>query len=104
VHEEAAFLIRPTAYSSKFTIEYWESANQNTLAVTLIENKTALDNIDDILNVPGIDFVFFGGRDYSMSCGYSHVNNPATNSAREILMKKCEKYNVPLAHFLFSPI
>jgi len=38
-----------------------------------------------------------------MSCGYSHVNNPATNSAREILMKKCEKYNVPLAHFLFSP-
>ena len=49
-----------------------------------IENHLhyALDNIDDILNVPGIDFVFFGRRDFSMSCGYSHVKNPATNSAR----------------------
>ena len=102
-HRGSCFLTRPTAYSSRFTLNYWESANQNTLVVPLIENQTAIDNIDDILNVPGIDFIFFGGRDYSMSCGYSQVNNPATNSAREILMKKCEKYGVPLAHFLYSP-
>jgi 4-hydroxy-2-oxoheptanedioate aldolase len=102
-HRGSCFLTRPTGYSSKFTPDYWEAANNNTMVIPLIENQTAVDNIDGILNVSGIDFIFFGGRDYSMSCGFTEVNNPATNSAREILMKKSEEYNIPLAHFLYSP-
>jgi 4-hydroxy-2-oxoheptanedioate aldolase len=102
-HRGSCFLTRPTGYSSKFTPDYWELSNENTLVVPLIENQTALDNIDEILQVQGVDFVFFGGRDYSMSCGFAQVNNPITNSAREHLLKKCKIYKTPLAQFLYSP-
>lgn len=102
-HRGSCFLTRPTGYSSKFTPDYWESANENTLVVPLIEDQIAVNNIEDILQVQGIDFVFFGGRDYSMSCGFAQVNNPVTNSAREQLMEKCREYNTPLAQFLYSP-
>lgn len=102
-HRGACFLTRPTGYSSKFKPDYWEKANENTLVVPLIENQKSVDNIEEILSVEGVDFVFFGGRDYSMSCGFAQVNNPQTKSARELLMRKCEEHDVPLAHFLYAP-
>lgn len=102
-HRGSCFLTRPTGYSAKFTPDYWDSANENILVVPLIEDQIGLDNIDEILSVPGIDFIFFGGRDYSMSCGFSQVNNPVTNNARDLLIKKCNEYNVPMANFLYSP-
>ncbi len=102
-HRGACFLTRPTGYSSKFTPDYWEKANEHILVVPLIENQKSVDNIEGILGVKGVDFVFFGGRDYSMSCGFAQVNNPKTQGARELLMKKCDEYDVPLANFLYAP-
>jgi 2-keto-3-deoxy-L-rhamnonate aldolase RhmA len=99
-HRGACFLTRPTGYSSKFTPDYGEKATENILVVPLIENQKSVDNIEGIL---GVDFVFFGGRDYSMSCGFAQANNPKTQSARELLMEKCDEYDVPLAHFLYAP-
>ena len=102
-HRGSCFLTRPTGYSSKFTPDYWESANMNTMVIPLIEDQTGLDNLDEILSVPGIDFIFFGGRDYSMSCGFAQVNNPVTNTAREQIIRKCDEHGVPMANFLYSP-
>ena len=102
-HRGSCFLTRPTGYSSKFTPDYWESANRNTMVIPLIENQKGLDNIEDILSVPGIDFIFFGGRDYSMSCGFAQVDNPVTKAARERLIEKCNEHGVPMANFLYSP-
>jgi 4-hydroxy-2-oxoheptanedioate aldolase len=102
-HRGACFLTRPTGYSSKFIPDYWERANENILVVLLIENQKSVDNIEGILSVEGVDLVFFGGRDYSMSCGFAQVNNPKTQNARELLMEKCDQYDVPLAHFLYAP-
>ena len=42
-----------------------------TVAAFMIEKKEALDNIDDICSVPGVDMVQFGAYDYSMSCGFN---------------------------------
>ena len=38
-----------------------------------------------------------------MSCGYAKVNNPTTIAARELLIQKCDEYNIPMANFLYSP-
>ena len=35
----------------------------------MIEKKEAVENLEEILSVPGIDMVVFGGNDYSMSLG-----------------------------------
>lgn len=102
-HRGSCFLTRPTGYSSKFTPDYWENANDSIIVAPLLENQEAVDNVEDILKVPGVDFIFFGGRDYSMSCGLAEVNNPTTKSARKHLIEKCSQHGVPMANFLYSP-
>jgi 4-hydroxy-2-oxoheptanedioate aldolase len=42
---------------------YLKSANDITLAIAMIETRQALDLLDDILAVPGIDGVFVGPSD-----------------------------------------
>lgn len=49
-------------------LEFAEMARQ-TVAVFMIEKKEAMDNIDEICSVPGVDMVQFGPYDYGMSCG-----------------------------------
>ena len=47
--------------------EYVPSANADTLALAMIETREAYDALDDILDVPGIDGVFMGPADFSVS-------------------------------------
>lgn len=97
------YLTRVTGYTALYTEEYWAEANRSTVVVPLIENREAVENLDAILDVEGIDFAFFGPRDYSMSLGHSTVQNSDTLTARERVEKLCEEKSVPLARFLYPP-
>ena len=44
-------------------------ATQDGVVALMIEKKSAVDNLEEILSVPGIDMVQFGGGDYSMNIG-----------------------------------
>ena len=48
---------------------YPEEANNLTLVGVIIESVTAFDNLDSILNVEGLDIVYFGAYDLSISLG-----------------------------------
>lgn len=50
--------------------EYFAQANRETLVAIMIEELTALQNLDEILSVPGLDLCFIGPGDLSMSMGY----------------------------------
>jgi len=54
--------------------EYIAEANAETLVCVQIEDAEALDNVDDILAVEGIDVFFIGPSDLSQSMG--HPGNP----------------------------
>ena len=45
-------------------------ANAETMVIPLIENMQASENIDAILEVKGIDAIFFGPADFSASAGH----------------------------------
>lgn len=45
-------------------------AMDEAVVALMIEKKEAVDNLDDILSVEGIDMVQFGPGDYSLSLGY----------------------------------
>lgn len=45
-------------------------ANDELCLLIQVESKTALDNLDEILEVEGIDGVFIGPADLSASLGY----------------------------------
>ena len=47
--------------------DYLQNANVQTLSLAMIETREALSNLDDILSVDGIDGVFCGPADLSIS-------------------------------------
>jgi len=102
-HRGSCYLTRPTQFTAAFTPDYWAEANSNTMVIPLIESKTAVDNLEDILSVDGIDFLFFGARDYSMSQGHPTTDDPETKRAIEHVKDVCERSGVPLARFLYPP-
>jgi 4-hydroxy-2-oxoheptanedioate aldolase len=50
-------------------VEWMEWSNRETLVIPMIEDVKALENIDDIISTPGLDGVFFGPADFSISAG-----------------------------------
>jgi len=49
---------------------YTQAANQETMVIPLMENVAAGEAIESILDVRGVDAIFFGPADYSASAGY----------------------------------
>jgi 2-keto-3-deoxy-L-rhamnonate aldolase RhmA len=57
--------------------QYLAEANAAILVAVQIETAAALDALDDIVSVPGIDMLFIGPSDLSVSCGISaELNDP----------------------------
>ncbi|MCC7160858.1 MAG: 4-hydroxy-2-oxovalerate aldolase [Anaerolineae bacterium] len=49
--------------------EFFRSGNEETLIVGHIETQEGLDNLDEILDVPGLDAIFIGPYDLSAALG-----------------------------------
>jgi 4-hydroxy-2-oxoheptanedioate aldolase len=49
---------------------YYKEANDNMLVGALLEDQGAVDNIDDILAVDGIDYFGIGPNDFAQGIGY----------------------------------
>lgn len=54
--------------------EYLHNANDEICLIVQVETVTAMQNLDEIVNVDGVDAVFIGPSDLSASMGY--VGNP----------------------------
>jgi 2-keto-3-deoxy-L-rhamnonate aldolase RhmA len=61
----------------------------------MIEEKVAVDNADDILSVPGVDAVFIGPGDLSMTMGLK-MTDPEVQTAIEEVLKKAKAAGVPV--------
>jgi quercetin dioxygenase-like cupin family protein len=48
-----------------------KEANENVLVIPILESVTGLNNLQAMLNVPGVDLFFFGPSDYSSSAGFA---------------------------------
>jgi 2-keto-3-deoxy-L-rhamnonate aldolase RhmA len=48
---------------------YYDFADKNVLVVTVVEDTAALNSIDEIAAIPGIDVIFIGTSDLSFSLG-----------------------------------
>jgi 4-hydroxy-2-oxoheptanedioate aldolase len=58
--------VRATLYGGS---DYFERANDTIVTFAMIETAQALDNLDDILSVEGLDAVYIGPSDLSISLG-----------------------------------
>ena len=70
---------------------YPEFADQNALVITIIEEKRAVDQIDAILETPGIDVVFIGVNDLSYSYGDRGKQTPQVKAAIAKIVSAAKK-------------
>jgi 4-hydroxy-2-oxoheptanedioate aldolase len=76
---------------------YQSTANEETLCIPLIETKTAIRNLDAILDVEGIAGVYIGPTDLCFSYGLPpelDVELPQILRIYDELIKKCSKQNI----------
>ena len=82
--------MRAADYGLKMSLkDYTLMANQETLVVTQIETVEAMNNLNDILDVDGIDVFFIGPTDLSTSMGYTgQANHPEVQAAIDKLVRE----------------
>ncbi|HEY0640807.1 MAG TPA: aldolase/citrate lyase family protein [Pseudonocardiaceae bacterium] len=79
---------------------YLARANDSTVLVAQIEDAEALDALDDILRVPGLDAVLAGPYDLSGSLGrLGDVGHPEVLAAVEHVRARCRAAGVPFGAF-----
>jgi 2-keto-3-deoxy-L-rhamnonate aldolase RhmA len=75
--------------------EYVQALGE-AVVVLMIEKKEAVENLEAILSVKGVDMVQFGPSDYAMSLGLSRQASPDQ-------IQEAEKYVVETAHKMGIP-
>src|SRR5262245_15673390 len=63
---------RPARYGFKgSTADYAREANRQTLVCLMLEEVVAIENLPELVKVPGVDVFFIGSGDLSQSMGYT---------------------------------
>ncbi len=88
----------PTRASVYGGSDYAEKANQEIIAMAMIETKTAVDNVEAIVNVPNLDAIYVGPGDLSLTLGCEHVgidvDEPIYHEALDTVLAACKKAGV----------
>jgi len=75
--------------------EYMKKANDDIFVCVQIEHIDAVNNLDEIFSVNGIDAAFIGPYDLSASMGITaKFNHPEYVKAWNKILKKCIEYNI----------
>lgn len=77
---------------------YHNYANEETLVIPQIETREAIQNLDEILQVPGISAIYIGPSDLSMALGKeprSGQNDPEVIEARQLILETAKRYGIP---------
>jgi 4-hydroxy-2-oxoheptanedioate aldolase len=53
--------------------DYWKHANDTVVAMAMIETKQAVEDLDDILSVPGLDAIYVGPTDLALTLGCAPI-------------------------------
>ena len=80
--------------------EYMNKANQNILVIIQVEHIKAVENIESIVKVPGIDAVFIGPYDLSGSMGkIGKVKDSEVLQKIDLVSTACIEAGLPLGIF-----
>ena len=92
--------VRAANYSSMDKFEYFKSANNETMIIAHIEGVEGINNLDEILSIPGIDVIFIGPYDLSQSLGIpGQVNNSLVVEKMKEVVLKCKENKVSVGTF-----
>ena len=81
--------------ASQYGADYWQHANEEILLFAMIETRQAVSNLADILSVKGINGVYVGPSDLSLSMGKPPTLDPSDKivlEAMDVIVKTTRKW------------
>jgi len=92
----------PFGFGTTNRAEYAASANDEIMVIIQIESLQAMQNLDAILSVPGLDVAFVGPNDLHAQLGLppsAEGAEPEFVAALDEIKKVAKRYNLPLGMF-----
>jgi len=84
-------------FPSEQSRKYLEDLNRNSVCIIGIESVPAIENLDKILEINGIDAIFVGPNDLTISLGIpNQYDHPDYESALRQIIKSCQGKNIPV--------
>lgn len=85
----------PIRALAHYGADYYQRANDEVIALAMIETKEGLAAVDEVLSTPGIDGVYIGPADLSCSLGYPpsfQPTAPAVLEAISLILAAAQKH------------
>jgi 2-keto-3-deoxy-L-rhamnonate aldolase RhmA len=83
--------------------EYFRQANEAMICIPIIESREAVENIEAIVSVDGIDGVSVGPMDLSISLGcFKQFESPPYLEAVDKIRRACRKHNKAMGTGCYS--
>ena len=94
-HRGATPLVRAARYGASDWLTYLRAANDQILVMPVIEDLEAIDNVEEIASVPGIDVLRFGGFDLAMDMGLEgEITHPEIRRHMESVVSAAMRHGV----------
>jgi len=91
--------VRAAEYSNKDRFEYFKDAN-NSFLILQLEGAEAVANVEEIIQVVGIDIVFLGPYDLSQALGVSgQINHPLVLEKMSYIIDLCKAKGIKTGVF-----
>ena len=89
-------VIEEGKFPSQASKEYLEARNRNNVCIIGIESVPAIENLENMVKVPGIDAIFVGPNDLSISLGIpDQYDHPDYEAALRRILEVCKAANLP---------
>jgi 4-hydroxy-2-oxoheptanedioate aldolase len=86
---------RAAGYNTMHPVEYAEQANANILSIVYCETKEGLENLDEMLKVPGLDLMWIGPMDLTQVLGViGQPKHPLVIETMKKIIDSCRKAGV----------
>lgn len=80
--------------------DYMAGANNTVMAIPMIETAEAVERIDEILDVDGIDMLYIGPNDMAFAIeGHVGFPRPASEDAMGIVLARAQQKGIPVGIF-----
>ena len=98
-----AKMVRATGFGKNFA-EYYKNANDHIIGIVQIETPEALDHLDEIASIDGVDVLFIGPADLTMALGiFGQVDHPLFLNAVKATVHAAEKAGKVTGILLANP-
>lgn len=96
--------VRAAEYANVPASTYFEQANKENLVILHVEGAAGVENLDEILAVPGIDVIFLGPYDLSQYLGLTgQVEHPRVIDLLQNLISRIRARGVAVGIFTDNP-